>query len=148
MQAVAGQCGGRDVKSALDDVSHTLRQRVPTASEVASEHLAQLGSRDMGDVLVAQVRHSRDRAFLDSPHDFVLFVKRDDGDLVSHLLVFALEQGSVVLEFFKQECRFDYFHVFPDVLLGFNILVNTVQHSENVILLDIPYITLCESFQA
>ena len=148
VQTVGGQGSGGDVKSTLDNVSDALRQRVPSTSKVASKHFAQFGSRDMCDILIAQVGHPCNRTFLDGPYNLVFLVKCDNGYLVSHLLVFALEQCSIVLQFFQQECRLDYFHIFPDVFLCLGILFNTIQHAENVIFLNIPHITLRECLQA
>ena len=147
MQTVLGKRSGGYVKSALNDVLYALWQRVPTTAEVAFKHFYELCSRDVLDVLVGEVAHTHDGTFLHGPCQLRVLVECHRGYLIAHLLIFSSHYIAVVFQVFEEESCLDDIRITTQVFNHLCIFLCTFQHTEDIVLLNVPHVTLCECLQ-
>jgi len=147
VQSVLGQCGGGDVKAALDDVLNALRQRFPATAEVSVEHLDEFSGRDMPDVLVCQVGYPEDGTLLDGDALLGAVVNADNAGLKAACLIFLDHLRLVYLDFLEFESTLDNICVSTHVVFQVGVSFRAFPHPEHVIFLDIPYVTLGQRFK-
>ena len=133
--------------SVLDNVLNTLRQRFPSSSEVTVDDFEQLGGADVANVLVGEVGDSKDGAFLDGPLHLGRVVDAHLSDLETTSLVFLDDFGFVNLHLLEFEGTANDVGKMPQVILEVNIFFCCLPHAENVILLNVPDVTLCECLE-
>ena len=98
-------------------------------------------------VLVSEVCHTLDGALLDSPFGVVVLVILENSDLKVACLVLLNDLGTVYLDFLHLESTADYIKIVSSVVLEIGVFGCGFPHSENVVLLNFPYVTFCQRFE-
>ena len=102
----------------------------------------------MADILVGQIGHAHDGTLFDTPFDFVGFIHANHAHLKAPGLVFLDDFGFVNLDFLNVECRADHICVVAHIILEVSVFLGCLPHSEYIVLLKIPHITLVEGLQS
>ena len=134
-EPVFGQSGGADVEARLDDVLDALREALPTAAEVAVEHLDEFGGRDVADVLVGQVGDTQDGTFLHRPFHLGRLVGPYEPYLEASCLIFLYYFWLVYLYLLYIERTPYNVAVVAHVVFKVGVFLGTLPKAENVVLL-------------
>ena len=121
---------------------YALRQRVPTSAEIPIDYFEQLFSRNVAYVFISKVGYAHYRALLYADFHFRALWHADHSDLKTARFVFLNNLGTVDFNLLYLKSPFNYVYIMTDIILNVCVFLGGFKHSENIVFLNVPNVTL------